>query len=262
MAGGLAAILLFSSSEAFSQSSIADRFEETGRAPVEKRVEQRAQKRAYRHANVFRGESLRMHKYIAPALSVTMFLVPAVLSGCHAEAVIGTPPQASAAPSAPPTVATAAPTTKPIVPIHFKIKKKGNQLDLPGPVVFKTGSDVLEPQSDEILTMVEQYMKAEPKVSLLRIEGHTDNDGTAAANQALSEKRAMAVAKWEVAHGVDCKRMLPVGFGQDKPVAQNTTAEGKAQNRRVEFHDAAIEGKAIAGLPVDGGGKTAGDPCK
>jgi OOP family OmpA-OmpF porin len=78
----------------------------------------------------------------------------------------------------------------------------------------------------------------------------------------LSEKRAMAVARWLVGHGVACGRVIPVGFGQTKPVVPNDTPDNKAQNRRVAFVNAALKGKPIGGAPVDGGGKVAGDPCK
>ena len=137
-----------------------------------------------------------------------------------------------------------------------------NTLRLPGPVVFEAGSDKLSPVSDAVLDVVEDYLAAKPDISLLRIEGHTDSDGKADANQLLSEKRAMSVARWLIAHGVSCRRLIPVGFGHTKPIAPNDTADNKAQNRRVAFVNAEIKSKAIGGAPVDGGGKVAGDPCK
>jgi outer membrane protein OmpA-like peptidoglycan-associated protein len=69
----------------------------------------------------------------------------------------------------------------------------------------------------------------------LRVEGHTDNQGGAAANQALSEKRAQAVVSWLTSHGVTAIRLKAQGFGQTKPVADNGTEEGRAKNRRVEL---------------------------
>lgn len=139
---------------------------------------------------------------------------------------------------------------------------EGNQLKLPGPVVFETGGDRLKPESDSVLAHVKAYLDSKAYISLLRIEGHTDNSGDPAKNQALSERRALSVARHLVAQGVDCKRLLPVGFGQDKPVAENKTPEGKAQNRRMAFVNAALRGRPIGGMPVDGGGRVAGDPCK
>ena len=77
----------------------------------------------------------------------------------------------------------------------------------------------------------------------------------------LSEKRALAVCATLVKLGVDCKRLIAVGFGSSKPVADNVTAEGKATNRRLIFVNAALRNHAIGGMPVDGGGKVAGEIC-
>jgi OOP family OmpA-OmpF porin len=74
--------------------------------------------------------------------------------------------------------------------------------------------------------------------------------------QARSEARALAVAKALVKAGVDCKRVLPVGFGASKPAFEDAS-----KNTRMVFENAALRGHAIGGMPVDGGGKVAGDPC-
>jgi OOP family OmpA-OmpF porin len=142
----------------------------------------------------------------------------------------------------------------------FKID--GGQLVLPSAIVFETGTDKLKPESEAALTHIKQFLDAKTYITLLRIEGHTDNDGNAATNQTLTEKRALSVARWLVAKGVDCKRLIAVGFGNTKPIAANNTPEGKAQNRRTEIRMATLRGKAIGGMPVDGGGKVAGDTCQ
>jgi OOP family OmpA-OmpF porin len=139
---------------------------------------------------------------------------------------------------------------------------QNGRLELPGPVVFETGSDRLKPESDAVLQVVVDYLNAKKDITLMRIEGHTDSDGKPEANMELSQKRSMSVARWLVGKGIDCKRVIPVGFGQDKPIADNKTPEGKAQNRRTYFVNAQLKGKAIGGMPVDGSGKPAGDPCK
>jgi OmpA-OmpF porin, OOP family len=138
----------------------------------------------------------------------------------------------------------------------------GGALKLPGPVVFETGNDRLSPVSDPVLEVVLDYMSNKTEVTLLRIEGHTDSDGTPASNQTLSERRALSVARWLTAAGIDCHRLLPVGFGQDRPVVPNTTADNKAQNRRVAFVNAALLGRPLGPQPADGGGRPAGDPCQ
>lgn len=137
-----------------------------------------------------------------------------------------------------------------------------NALKLPGAVIFETASDKISPVSYEVLEVVHDYLDAKPDISLLRIEGHTDSDGSARDNQTLSEKRALSVARWLVARGVACERLIPVGFGQSKPIVPNDTPENKAQNRRVRFVNAALRGRPVGGVPVDGNGKIAGDPCR
>jgi OmpA-OmpF porin, OOP family len=203
-----------------------------------------------------------MRMNLARALSI-LALGGLFAVGCKASVQVGEaqppppPPPATTKPEPPPP-----PKPKPhITPAAFTVSKEG-KLGLPGPVVFETGSDKLSPESDAVLEHVQKYMEATPNVTLLRIEGHTDNVGKPADNEVLSEKRAMAVARWLVAKNVACKRLLPVGFGDTKPIADNNTEEGRAQNRRTAFYGAAINGKPIGNLPVDGGGHVAGDPCK
>jgi OmpA-OmpF porin, OOP family len=201
-----------------------------------------------------------MRKHVAPFLCAVMMIGTAVLAGgCHAEARIGGAKQPEPEVKPAETAATPPPVEEKPKPTY---KVEGGQLKLPGPVVFETGKDTLKPESDEVLAIVEGYLKDKPEITLLRIEGHTDSDGNDADNQKLSELRALAVARWLVAKGTDCKRLIAVGFGETKPVAANDTPENKAQNRRTAFVNAALRGKPIGGMPVDGGGKNAGDPCK
>lgn len=141
-------------------------------------------------------------------------------------------------------------------------KLDGNEVKITKQVVFETGSDKLKPESTAALEIIKQYLTDKSYISLLRVEAHTDNTGNAAAGQLLSEKRALAICKKLVEMGVDCKRLVAVGFGSSKPVADNSTAEGKAQNQRINFFNAALRGRLIGGMPADGGGKPAGDPCQ
>ncbi len=131
----------------------------------------------------------------------------------------------------------------------------GNRLILPGPVLFETGSATLKTESEASLLSVVSYLAEKSYVSTLRVEGHAED-------QALSEARALAVSRYLVSKGVVCSRLLPVGFGANKPVADASTPEGRAQNVRIELVNAALMNRPIGGMPVDGGGKVAGDPCK
>src|SRR6185437_13531317 len=203
-----------------------------------------------------------------PAPTAWACLVGAALvAGCQPPAPPPPPPQ----PPPPPLVMPEPPPPPPPPPAQPAKKQRvrvtefqleGGVLKLPGAIVFETSSDKLSPVSDEVLQIVADYMDAKPDVTLLRIEGHTDTDGNPATNQTLSEKRAMAVARWLVGQGVKCDRLMPVGFGQTKPIVPNDTPDNKAMNRRVAFVNAALRGRPIGGIPVDGGGKPSGDPCR
>ena len=99
---------------------------------------------------------------------------------------------------------------------------------------FDTGKATILPDSENVLGEIVKLMQQNPDLKL-RVEGHTDNVGSAASNQTLSEKRAQAVVAWLTGHGVAANRLTAKGFGQTKPVADNGTDDGKARNRRVEL---------------------------
>ncbi|MER3525378.1 MAG: hypothetical protein C4336_00170 [Armatimonadota bacterium] len=92
----------------------------------------------------------------------------------------------------------------------------------------------IKPESQPLIDQVAQAMKAEPEMKV-SIEGHTDNTGDPAANKKLSERRAKAVQESLVAKGIAAARLSSRGWGQEKPVADNRSEEGKAKNRRVEI---------------------------
>jgi outer membrane protein OmpA-like peptidoglycan-associated protein len=101
-------------------------------------------------------------------------------------------------------------------------------------ILFATGKAELRPESRPVLKEIAETLKAHADLRIL-VEGHTDNVGASAANLALSEARAAAVKGALVSDfAIDASRITTKGFGDTKPVAPNATAEGKAQNRRVE----------------------------
>ena len=101
-------------------------------------------------------------------------------------------------------------------------------------IEFELGSDVITAASYPILDKVVKVMQ-ENEAYLLRISGHTDDQGDDDANLILSHKRASATKNYLIAKGIETERLDAFGYGETKPVADNTTAEGRAQNRRVEF---------------------------
>ena len=99
---------------------------------------------------------------------------------------------------------------------------------------FDTGKFDIKPESQPIIDQIAQLMKDNPELKL-SIEGHTDNVGTPQNNKVLSENRAKAVMNAVVSLGVDSSRLTSVGWGQERPIADNRTDEGRAKNRRVEI---------------------------
>jgi outer membrane protein OmpA-like peptidoglycan-associated protein len=99
---------------------------------------------------------------------------------------------------------------------------------------FDTGKATIKPESQTIISRIVEMMKANPALKV-RVEGHTDNVGSPESNKTLSDERAGAVVAAIVAQGVDAKRLGAAGYGQDKPIAENKTEEGRAKNRRVEL---------------------------
>ncbi len=103
-------------------------------------------------------------------------------------------------------------------------------------IEFDTNKATIRPESDEILEAVRDVLRENPQLTRIRVEGHTDNRGSRAHNRGLSERRALAVVDWLVQHGIGRERLVAQGFGPDRPVDDNTSAEGRQNNRRVEFH--------------------------
>ncbi|HSN96825.1 MAG TPA: OmpA family protein, partial [Candidatus Nanopelagicales bacterium] len=104
-------------------------------------------------------------------------------------------------------------------------------------VQFATGSAVILPGSYPILDEVVRLLKVNPEIQHLAIEGHTDNRGSDQLNEKLSNDRAHSVMKYLIDRGgIDSGRLSAKGFGPQRPIADNNTADGRQKNRRVEFH--------------------------
>ena len=99
---------------------------------------------------------------------------------------------------------------------------------------FDTNKATIKPESAGIIDQIVALMKIQPGLKL-SIEGHTDSQGTPESNKTLSLNRAKAVIKAVSEGGISASRMSAVGWGQEKPVADNRTEEGRAKNRRVEI---------------------------
>lgn len=109
------------------------------------------------------------------------------------------------------------------------------RLVMPGNITFETDSYNLRSQFYEVLNSVGVVL-AEFHETTMRVTGHTDNTGSRAYNMTLSQQRADSVATYLAGQGVARSRMIVQGMAFDQPIADNSTAEGRAQNRRVELY--------------------------
>ncbi|MCU5772330.1 OmpA family lipoprotein [Erwiniaceae bacterium BAC15a-03b] len=107
-------------------------------------------------------------------------------------------------------------------------------LNMPNNVTFDSSSSTLKPAGANTLTGVAMVLKEYPKTAVTII-GHTDSTGTRALNMTLSQQRADSVGSSLITQGVAANRIRTQGLGPDHPIASNSTADGKAQNRRVEI---------------------------
>jgi outer membrane protein OmpA-like peptidoglycan-associated protein len=109
------------------------------------------------------------------------------------------------------------------------------RLSLKDAIQFETGKDTIEPSSYKVLNEIASVLGAHAELGKVRVEGHTDNVGSARYNKDLSDRRARSVVVYLSAKGVARERLVPQGFGLERPIADNRTALGRAKNRRVEF---------------------------
>jgi len=112
----------------------------------------------------------------------------------------------------------------------------GDQIQVRGTVNFSRSRDRIEgDESFRVLESVLTILRTHPEIARVEVQGHTDNAGNAERNTALSERRAEAVRRWLVEHGIEAGRITARGFGPARPIESNSSEAGRARNRRVEF---------------------------
>jgi len=134
------------------------------------------------------------------------------------------------------------------------VSEEAKQIKITEQVKFRFNSAQLDPAGDPLLQAVLTILRDHPELQKIEIQGHTDNVGTRPYNMNLSNARARAVLAWLVKHGIETKRLTAKGFGFDVPIADNSTDEGRRENRRVEFH-IVDQGTAAEGPTSEGAKK-------
>ncbi len=116
------------------------------------------------------------------------------------------------------------------------VTRAGNQiiLNMPSDITFNVDQDAVKPDFYSVLNSVALVLK-KYKQTTVDVFGHTDSTGSDQHNFDLSQRRALSVANYLSAQGVDSRRFAVTGFGKTRPIASNATPAGRAQNRRVEI---------------------------
>jgi len=161
------------------------------------------------------------------------------LDGCPDRDGDGIPDPEDKCPDQPgPAENDGCPVTGPLVTLE------SDRVRLNGSVHFDTDKAIIKPESFPLLDEVVGVLSKNPQLKHVRVEGHTDNRGTGPYNLDLSKRRAASVVEYLVQHGIARSRLLSAGYGFERPIADNSTALGRAKNRRVEFKLLDEESKA------------------
>jgi outer membrane protein OmpA-like peptidoglycan-associated protein/osmotically-inducible protein OsmY len=168
----------------------------------------------------------------APVVPVPVAPVPVAPAPAVPVPVPAPPPVVVAPPAA--DVVTLLPAPVEAAPVVIATcQQRFNEL-LSEPILFDTARATIRPESAQLLTRLVEVAASCP-LARIEVGAHTDSDGADAANLELSERRARTVVEYLVRGGVQAQRLAAVGYGETRPIAPNTTPEGKQKNRRVEF---------------------------
>jgi outer membrane protein OmpA-like peptidoglycan-associated protein len=116
-----------------------------------------------------------------------------------------------------------------------RVVVKKDRIEIKEKIQFDFDKATIKPESHDLLNEIVGVIKKNPQIKRLSIEGHTDSDGTDKYNQSLSERRAESVRAYLVGQGIGGSMLTSLGHGEARPLADNSSDEGKEKNRRVEF---------------------------
>lgn len=142
---------------------------------------------------------------------------PVVFQGQSTLPVTGTPPAPVAAKPPP------------------RVEVRDNKIEIHEKIQFDYDKAVIKEVSFGLMNEIASVIAKNPQIKKIRIEGNASAEGNARHNKTLSEQRAQAVMKYLNEHGVTPGELVAVGYGADRPIADNSTEEGREKNRRVEF---------------------------
>jgi OOP family OmpA-OmpF porin len=132
-------------------------------------------------------------------------------------AITGTPPPVAEAPKPP------------------RVEVRDNKIEIHEKVQFDYDKATIKPESFSLLDEVAAVIAKNPQIKKISVEGHASADGEPHHNKTLSDQRAKAVMKYLTDHKIPAAELSAIGYGSDKPIADNNTPDGREKNRRVEF---------------------------
>ena len=136
----------------------------------------------------------------------------------------------------PPPPCTVAPPPPPKADPPKRVEVKDKSIAISEKIQFELNKAIIKAASHALLDEIVGVLKDNPHLRKIAVEGHASADGDAKANKTLSDERAKAVVAYIVGKGIDAGRLEAKGWGEEKPIADNKTEEGRDKNRRVEFN--------------------------
>lgn len=143
---------------------------------------------------------------------------PVAFQGQSTLPVAGTPPPAVVAARPPP-----------------RVEVRDNKIEIHDKIQFDYDKATIRPESFSLMNEIASVIHKNSQIKKIRIEGNASAEGSAQHNQKLSEDRARSVLKYLTEHGIAAGELVSIGYGVDRPIADNATEAGREQNRRVEF---------------------------
>ncbi len=153
------------------------------------------------------------------------FVVLAIVAGCGKPVVFqgqSTMPITGSAPVA------EAPTPP-------RVEVRDNKIEIHEKIQFDFDKAVIKEASFDLMNEIAGVITKNPQIKRIRIEGHASSEGDSGHNRQLSDARAKAVMKYLTDHGIAARELTAIGYGADRPIADNATEDGREKNRRVEF---------------------------